>query len=84
MKRALFVCQSAGDFLRWNSCNFCRAEIAKEFATGKLHHFHALVLEGGFAEEGRFVYLPVSDTTKMSELFRRLVNKALSGEETDK
>ena len=55
--------------------NFCRAEIAKVFATGKLHHWHALILEGGFDEEGRFVYLPVSDTTKMRELFRRLVIK---------
>ena len=38
-------------------------------------HWHAIVLEGGFTEEGCFVYLPVSDTTKMSELFRRLVIK---------
>jgi len=38
-------------------------------------HFHGLLLEGGFNEEGRFVYIPISNTRKMTELFRRLVIK---------
>ena len=32
-------------------------------------------MEGGFDKEGTFVYLPISDTSKMTELFRRLVIK---------
>ena len=38
-------------------------------------HWHGLVLEGGFDEEDRFVYLPISDTKRMTELLRRLVIK---------
>jgi len=38
-------------------------------------HFHGLLLEGGFNEGGRFVYIPISNTRKMTELFRRLVIK---------
>lgn len=38
-------------------------------------HWHTIILEGGFTEEGLFVYLPIADTNKMSELFRRLVIK---------
>ncbi|GAH21957.1 unnamed protein product, partial [marine sediment metagenome] len=29
-------------------------------------HRHGLVLEGGFDEEGNFVYLPISDTNKIN------------------
>ena len=36
-------------------------------------HFHAIVLEGGFDEEGSFVYLPFSGLEKMTEYFRRSV-----------
>ncbi len=56
---AIIAYESAGDFLRWNS------------------HWHAIIplawiynLEGGFDQAGRFVYLPIADTYKMSELFR--------------
>jgi len=38
-------------------------------------HFHCLVLEGGFSEQGNFVYLPISSIKQMTELFRRLVIK---------
>ena len=38
-------------------------------------HWHGLLLEGGFDEDGNFVYLPISDTKQMTELFRRLVIK---------
>ncbi len=38
-------------------------------------YWHALILEGGFDEAGRFVYPPIADTYKISELFRRLVRK---------
>ena len=38
-------------------------------------HFHSLILEGGFDEEGNFVFLPISDTSKITELFGRLVIK---------
>ncbi len=38
-------------------------------------HWHALALEGGFDQAGRFVYLPIADTQRMTELFRRLVIK---------
>ncbi|MBW8003971.1 MAG: transposase [Planctomycetes bacterium] len=38
-------------------------------------HWHGLILEGGFDEKGTFIYLPISDTNKMTELFRRLVIK---------
>ena len=33
-------------------------------------HWHGLILEGGFDEEGTFVYLPISDINKITELFR--------------
>ena len=36
-------------------------------------HFHAIVLEGGFDEDGTFVYLPFSGLEKMTEYFRRTV-----------
>nr|WP_244437946.1 transposase [Salinispira pacifica] len=36
-------------------------------------HFHAILLEGGFDEEGSFVYLPFSGLEKMTECFRRTV-----------
>jgi len=36
-------------------------------------HFHAILLEGGFDEDGTFVYLPFSGLEKMSEYFRRTV-----------
>ena len=36
-------------------------------------HFHCLVLEGGFDEEGNFVYIPFSSLQKMTEYFRRRV-----------
>ena len=38
-------------------------------------HYHGIILEGCFDEDGNFVYLPVSDTKNMTELFRRLVIK---------
>ena len=38
-------------------------------------HWHGILLEGGFDEEGNFVYLPIANTDKMTELFRRLVIK---------
>jgi hypothetical protein len=42
----------------------------------KFHpHWHSIILEGGFDEEGNFVYLPISDTRKITELFRRSVIK---------
>ena len=34
-------------------------------------HFHSLILEGGFDEEGNFVFLPISDTSKITELLDR-------------
>ena len=34
-------------------------------------HYHGIILEGGFDEEGNFVYLPISDTQKMTELCGR-------------
>ena len=40
-------------------------------------HFHALILEGGFDEEGTFFYLPFSGLHSMSEVFRRRVIKLL-------
>lgn len=40
-------------------------------------HFHAIVLEGGFDEEGTFFYIPFSGLQSMTELFRRRVIKLL-------
>jgi hypothetical protein len=34
-------------------------------------HWHRLLIKGGFDDEGNFVYLPVSNTKKMTELFSR-------------
>ena len=34
-------------------------------------HWHALILEGGFDAEGQFVFLPIHDTQKLTECFRR-------------
>ena len=36
-------------------------------------HWHGLLLEGGFDDNGNFVYLPISSTKQMAELFRRKV-----------
>lgn len=33
------------------------------------------MIEGGFNDEGGFVYIPISSTDKMTEVFRRLVIK---------
>jgi len=38
-------------------------------------HFHAIVLEGGFDEEGTFFYIPFSGLQSMVEVFRRRVIK---------
>ena len=38
-------------------------------------HWHGLLIEGGFDKDGNFVYLPVSNTRQMTELFRRKVIK---------
>lgn len=49
-------------------------------------HFHWLVLEGGFDEEGVFVSIPLSGLQQMTEVFRRRViwllvrKELLSGE----
>ena len=40
-------------------------------------HWHSLVLAGGFAPGGRFLLLPIHDTQKLSEAFRRAVIKLL-------
>jgi hypothetical protein len=45
-------------------------------------HFHAIVLEGGFDDEGTFYYIPFSGLDSMIEVFRRrvigmLVNRGL-------
>jgi hypothetical protein len=37
-------------------------------------HWHGILLEGGFDEEGNFVYLPIADTKKMTELFKKTRN----------
>ena len=38
-------------------------------------HWHALVLEGGFSLDGRFLFLPIQDTQKLTEIFRRALIK---------
>lgn len=38
-------------------------------------HWHALILEGGFDPEGQFFFLPIHDTQKLTECFRRAVIK---------
>ena len=38
-------------------------------------HWHGIVMEGGFDKAGNFVYLPITSTTKMTEVFRRRVIK---------
>jgi hypothetical protein len=40
-------------------------------------HFHAIILEGGFDEEGTFFYIPFSGLQSMVEVFRRRVIKLL-------
>ena len=40
-------------------------------------HFHALILEGGFDDEGTFFYMPFSGLHSMVEVFRRRVIKLL-------
>ena len=36
-------------------------------------HFHGIVLEGGFDEQGRFIHVPLGDLSQMSEYFRRMI-----------
>ena len=38
-------------------------------------HFHSLILEGGFDEDGNFIYIPISDLEKMKEYLRKSVIK---------
>ena len=40
-------------------------------------HFHAIVLEGGFDNEGTFFYIPFTSLDSMAEVFRRQVIKLL-------
>jgi hypothetical protein len=40
-------------------------------------HFHCIVLEGGFDQNGKFLYIPFSDLSTMTELFRRRVIQLL-------
>jgi hypothetical protein len=42
-------------------------------ATRSNSHSHALILEGGFDAEGQFIFLPIHDTQKLAECFRRRV-----------
>ncbi len=74
---AVISYQSAGDFLRFNS------------------HFHCIILEGAVDKEmgqdsdtlkagrprqgNRFYHLPIKDTSKLKELFRRRVIKLFEG-----
>ena len=44
-------------------------------------HFHAIVLEGGFDNEGTFFYIPFSGLQAMVEVFRRRVIKLLVARE---
>jgi len=41
----------------------------------EIFHPHALLIAGGFDEEKKFVYLPISSTLLMTELFRKLLIK---------
>ena len=61
--------------MRWNQYSSCTAGTAREFAIGKLHHYHCLVLEGGIHEGGSFHHIPIKDTAKLIEVFRRRVIK---------
>ncbi len=36
-------------------------------------HYHSLILEGGFDEEGNFIHIPILDLKEMVECFRKLV-----------
>ena len=36
-------------------------------------HYHGLILEGGFDEDGNFIHIPILDLTEMKECFRQLV-----------
>ena len=38
-------------------------------------HFHCLILEGGFDENGNFIHIPITDLESMKECFRKLVIK---------
>ena len=38
-------------------------------------HYHSLILEGGFVENGNFIYIPIRDLSEMKEYFRHLVIK---------
>ncbi len=38
-------------------------------------HYHGIVLEGGFDEEGNIVFIPFGNLDKMSEYFRRMIIK---------
>ena len=40
-------------------------------------HFHAIVLEGGFDDEGTFFYVPFSGLQSLVQVFRRRVIKLL-------
>ena len=38
-------------------------------------HWHAIVLEGGFDEDGNFIHIPLGNRHEMTKIFRRSVVK---------
>jgi hypothetical protein len=34
-------------------------------------HFHCIVLEGGIDDDNNFIYIPIKDTSKLTEIFRQ-------------
>ena len=44
-------------------------------------NLHSLILEGGFDEHGNFFFIPIADTSRMTECFRQLVIKRFTEKE---
>ena len=56
-------------------CAFSRSENSYGLGAPLVSHWHAIVLEGGFDENGNFIHIPFGNLQEMTEGFRRAVIK---------
>jgi hypothetical protein len=42
-------------------------------------HFHGVFLEGGFDKDGNFIFIPIHDTTKLTQSFRKMIVRYFYG-----
>jgi len=51
---------------------------SKKAGEPSLSHFHCIVLEGVIDEAGAFHHIPIKDTARLPEVFRRSVDEGVA------